>query len=536
MSTQTVILNGSFRTLNSEIPTAEAAAVSCGVVTVLGDNQEISRLIDSSTVVIDAQQRTVLPAFTDSHVHLRRASVMMASYLNFTALRPSSIADVLDMVHSRSVITPADGWIQGDSLAPSQLREKRFPDRQELDQAAPHHPVVLRGIGRHVIAANSLALQIAGIDHATVSPTGGRIERDAAGHPTGVLHAQAKLRLDATHPDTVIPAASEAERSAALRHAMGLLNSHGIACIHEMAREPNDISEYLRLRESGNLTARVRFYVRGIEAQTRLDQVVGLGLRSEFGDEWIRLGGVKFSIDGHESLHTAALYMDYPGESGNRGIVRIEPAQLNDAVAVAHGAGLQVAVHAIGQRAVDIALDAFAYARQRFPESDLQHRLEHAYLPAEPGQLERIAELGLIWSTQPSMLKTFGDAWPEVFGTERCAEALPLRRGLQLGIPIQLNSDFPNTPMNPFQTVQAAVTRRTGEGKLLGSDQCLTVEESLRYLSGAAGNTRQGRITPGFLADLIIVDRDPLKVDPNELQHIKVDMTIVGGKVVYSRT
>lgn len=535
LAARTVVLNARIRTLDDRFPEAQALAISGGSVSAVGDNSDIAALADSSTLVIDAGRRTVLPSFIDSHMHLRRASLMVTQFLDFTALRPASVADVLRLVGERALKSSANEWIQGDSLIPAQLAERRFPDRRELDAAAPDNPVVLRGIGRHVIAANSLALRIAGIDKDAVSPSGGRIERDADGCPTGILHGQAKMRLDNGHAQTVVPSAAPATRAAALRQTMTLLNSYGISCIHEMAREPTDVSEYLKLKEAGGLTSRVRILIRGIEAQTSLEQVIGLGLRSGFGDDWIRLEGVKFSIDGIESLGTAALYIDYPGQPGNRGIVRIEARHLTDAVAAAHRAGLQVAIHAVGQRAVDMALDAYEAAQQS-PNPHLRHRLEHAYLPPERDQMERIARLGLIWSTQPSFLTTFGEVWRDVFGAQRAEEALPLRSAMARGIPIQLNSDFPSSPMNPFATIKAAVTRRTNLGRVLNPGERLTVDQAVRGMTGiAGGDGAHGRIAPGCRADMILLDQDPYVVPPDELEDIRVDTTLVGGEVVYSR-
>jgi hypothetical protein len=540
MNVDRVIVNGKVHTLDAAGTKASAVAVAGGRIVAVGRDDEILDLAGDAAERIDVGGRAVLPAFIDSHTHLRRASLVMAYYIDFMEMRPTRLEDVLDAVRVRAERRPAGSWIEGDSLEPGRLDAERFPTRWELDKVAPDHPVVVRGIGRHVAAVNSLALKIAGIDRDTPDPHGGRLERTPDGELTGLLHEHGKLRLDATRSDTVIPIPTEAERVAALGESMGVLHSYGIATIHEMAREPNDIGDYLRLREAQGLGVRVRFYVRGLEAQTKLDWVLGLGLRNEFGDEWIRLGGVKFSIDGAESAHNAALYEEYPKEPGNTGLLRIEPEPLREAVVAAARNGLQVAVHSIGQRAVDIALDAFAAAAQEAPAPRLRHRVEHAYTPLFPGQLERIAELGLMWSPQPAFMYASGEEWAEVFGEERAQQVMPFQRAAELGIPIQFNSDFPCSPMNPYVGLQTAVTRRTEKGNVFGADQAVSVDTALRYMTTAASysmsrHRRHGSIEPGNFADIMVTSRDPYEIPPDELLTIETALTMVDGVPVYRK-
>ena len=540
MRVDEVIFNGRVRTLDRSGSLARAIAVADGRIVAVGRDDEVLALASSSTKRIDVAGRTVLPAFVDTHTHLRRASLVLAYYIDFMAMRPSRLDDVLEAVRARAAQLEDGAWIQGDSLDPRRLDVQRFPTRYELDAVASGHPVVLRSVGRHVVAANSLALHLAGITKDTECPSGGRIERDEYGHPTGVLHERAKLRLDATRSDSVIPVPSEQERVAALSDTMALLHSYGIACVHEMAQEPNDIGDYLRLREVGGLGVRVRFYIRGIEAQTKLEYVLGLGLRSEFGDEWIRLGGIKFSIDGSVDPHNAALYDDYPGEPGNTGLLRIEPSDLLNAVGAAHSAGLQVAIHAIGPRAVDIAMDACEAAARDRPSTGLHHRIEHAHLPLRSGQLERMAKLGLIWSTQPAFLYEGAESWAEIFGEQRCQSTMPLKTAGMLGLRIQINSDYPNASINPFVGLQAAVSRTTERGNVFGAPEAIPIDTALRYMTNAAANSTsleglQGSIVPGNFADVIVTEQDPYDVPAQELAGVEVAMTMVGGYVAYRR-
>lgn len=482
--------------------------------------------------------RWVLPGFTDSHTHFHRTAMLAEYFLDFAELHPAgSVATVLNAVGARYAATPEDGWIQGDNLAPSTLAEHRFPTRWELDTVAPDRPVLLRGVGKHVVAANSLALRLAGIDATTPDPAGGRIERDDTGEPTGILYERAKLRLDTTRTDTVVPGLSEPDRLRALATGIARLHALGITAIHEITRTPDEFADYQRLRTTAaGLGVRVRAYVRVVEGQASLDDLAALGVRSGLGDDLLRFGGVKVSVDGSEEHRNAALHEDYPGHPGHRGLIRIEAAELAGVVRRAHGLGLQTAVHAIGPRALDLTLDAFAGLGDPGGVRRLRHRVEHAYLPPRPGQLETMRDLGLVLSTQPAFLEAVGDAWLEIFGADAGPRMLPLRTALDLGLVVQVNSDVPCSRLDPLVGLRAAVRRRTRAGTRLGAAEAVTVAEAVAMYTSAPAWTaheedRRGAVEAGRLADLTIVSADP----EAELDTLTVDGTVVDGRLVFSR-
>ncbi len=531
-----IVRNAVVRTLDSSGSIHEAVAIQNDRVLAIGTAESLDDLQGPGTRVIDAHGRTVLPAFTDSHTHFKRSTIVRAFLIDFSEIRPTSIAEVLEAVRAQSESLPDGAWVQGDGLNDLALAERRFPVRQELDAVSGERPVVLRSIGRHVACANTKALELAGITRDSVAPPGGRIDLDANGEPTGVLHEQGKLRLDMTRGDTVIPRYSDRERIDALAAGMRYLHERGVASIHEMAREVDEISDYLRLREEGGLSTRVRMYIRGIEADTRLEHLLALGLRTGLGDEWFTLGGVKFSIDGTGLARNAAVYDDYPGHPGNRGLLRIDQAELDAAVAASHRAGLQVAVHAIGQRAVDMAIDSFSRIGPPDEVARMRHRIEHGYYPPPPGQLHRMRELGLVWSTQPAEIDEIGDGWSQVFGDDRLRGVMPLRTALELGLHVQINSDYPVTSLSPFIGIGAAVTRRTAGGVTLTAEEAIPVDAALRMMTNGpaytAGNEKQaGSLTPGTYGDLVILSDDPYTIDPAQLREIRVLTTVVGGIV-----
>lgn len=536
-----VIVNGVVRSLDEADSTYQAVAVKGETILGLGASAELEPLVDASTRVIDARGRVVQPAFIDGHTHFHGQALTQAYFIDYEQIRPRTLGEVLRPIRDRATALLPGTWVQANGFSEHLLEERRFPLRWEIDEAAPDHPVVVSSIGNHMLAANSLALHLAGIGRDTPDPPGGKIERDERGEPTGVLRERAKLRLDARAADTVIPPLSPEQRLAALREGIAFLHRHGIAGIHEMIRQPLEVADYQRLREAGELRVRVQLLVRGVEAQTRVEDVVALGLRTGFGDQWLKLGGIKLSVDGACVWRNAAVYEPYPGEPDNRGIVRIEQDELDEKVALCHHAGLRVCVHAIGQRAVDMALDAFQRALEAEPRPDHRHRIEHAYLPRRPGQYERMRDLGIVLSIQPSFIESFGDGWRNVFGEDALEGVMPLRSALALGLRVQANTDFPCSPINPFLSLKSAVARRTRAGHILDPDQAISVPEAMRLLTTGAAfagfdERTRGSLEVGKLADLVVLSDDPYAVSPERLDQVRVDMTIVGGQVVYERT
>ena len=530
-----VITNAKVRTLDGD-RVAEMVAIEAGRIAAVGSASEARAWPKAE--VLDARGATLIPSFIDSHTHFHRAAVLRAQFIDLDNESFSSIASVVAAVRERASRYPKGAWIQGDSLREHRLKERRWPVRAELDAAAPDHPVILRSLGKHLTMANSLALRIAGIDRNTPDPPGGRIERTPEGEPTGVLHETAKLRLDPARVGTVVPPVSEEDRLRALKDGICLLQQHGITAIHEIVAEPDHVSDYLALRERGELGVRVRFYVRAVEARTKMDYLMGLGLRGGFGDAWLRLDGIKVSVDGSMESRNAALYEPYPGQPENRGIVRVTQDQLNDVFAQANRAHLQIAVHAIGQRAVDIALEAFEYALADLPRKDHRHRMEHAYVPPQPGQYERIKALGLLLSDQPALLHSSGDAYHEIFGADGVMGWMPLRRALDMGIRVHANSDFPSTPIDPFIGLGSAVTRTSKGGRTVDASQAVTVREALHMLTTANAFASfeegvAGTIARGKRADLALIDRDPYECPPDALASLKVLATVLDGDVVH---
>lgn len=527
-----ILINGVVRAQADGTEFEEALGLAAGRIACIGPTRTVTEQASSSTRVIDLEGRTVLPSFVDSHTHFHRGAIVRHLYLDFAELQPLNIVEVLDAVRARATGADEDAWIQGDSLSSLKLAEGRFPDRRELDATAPDHPVVLRGIGKHVVAANTKALAMAGITRDTSDPPGGRIERDPDGEPTGVLHERAKLRLDSSAVDTVIPKPSREDRLQALRVGFDDLHKRGITTIHEMVRLPEEADDLAMLRTTGELGVRVRLYYRVHESPLSLDWLVRLGIKRGLGDDWFRIIGVKISVDGFCIFRNAAVYEPYEADANNRGLMRIEPDELNRLVDEANRQGLNIAVHAVGVRAVDVALDAFEAAG---PAIAGPHRIEHAYLDMDETRLHRMQRLGLVWSVQPGFVPAYAKEWQTIFNEDRGRRMMPLHDGIALGLPLLINSDYPSAPVDPLVSIRAAVGERIGEA-VIAPGQAIGLSEAWRAATvnsaAVTGDRLSGPLRPGNLADFAILDGDPFAHDAS-LEQISVSATVIEGEFVF---
>lgn len=531
---ETILRGGRIHATVRGSPDASALAIAGGKVIALGSDDEIDALADGRrTTVVELQGRAVTPAFVDSHTHFHRAALVRRLYLDFEMLAPRDHAQLLDLVATRHAALPAGTWLQGDSLRPSALAEGILPDRHALDRVARDRPVVLRGIGKHVVLANSAALWAAGIDATTPDPPGGRIERFEDGQPTGVLHERAKLRLDASAADTVIPSPSRHERLDAVRAAIGDVHRLGITTIHEMIRLPEEADDLASLRALDELPLRIRLSYRVHETPIRLEHLAALGVRRGFGDAWFRVLGIKVSVDGWCIFGNAAVEEPYVGMAGDRGLMRIEPAELRRLVVAANERGLGIALHAVGPRAVDAALDAFEAAG---PATAGPYRLEHGHLDMDERHLGRMRGLDVAWSVQPALLPAYRADWEAILEPARVDGIMPLAAGAALGIPILQNSDVPSGPQAPFAAIRAAVTREAGDRRI-GADQGIPLVDAWRGWTtiphAVAAEDGLGALVPGATADLIVLSADPFDRPAEAVTDLTVEATMLDGRFVH---
>jgi predicted amidohydrolase YtcJ len=505
-------------------PTVEAVLVRQGRVEALGSAAELrARAPDAAE--LDLAGRTLTPGLTDAHVHLVEWALRRRG-ADLTMARSPAEAAATVARHAG----PTDGWVLGRGWNPH--RWNAVPDLHQLDRLVPDRPVVLQSLDMHSLWANSKALAEAGIHAGTPDPQGGRIERDGSGEPTGVVRDNAMPLLERS-----VPAPSEAERRSALLEAQAALHAWGVTGVHTV--EPDSLSLLEGVRHQGSLRLRILQHL----PLARLDDAIRLGVRSGLGGDWIRIGGIKMFLDGALGSMTALLREPYEG-TGDRGVATLSAGDFRDAVRRGARAGLAMTVHAIGDAAVDLALDVLGGEEARL-DGPVPHRIEHVQLMGADrlgldGGRADPALRGLVCSVQPSHLMT---DWPAVdrHWGERGRGAYAFRTLEAAGAILALGSDAPVDPPDPRLGLHAAIQRRDLDGAPAGGwypEERLDVGRALAgYTAGparAAGDPRQGRLTAGGFADLVAWDRDPLARAGEGVRDLKAVLTMVDGEVVWT--
>lgn len=524
-----ILYNGHIRTLNDAQPVVSALAISNGRVVAAGGDDEIRALAGVSTVQENLNGRFVVPGMTDAHVHWQLLTNALHEVQLFNL--PSKQA-ALDLVAARAQQLPAASWIMGFGWAQDDWEGGQFPTAQDLDSVAPNHPVFLQSRSGHAGWANSLGLRLGGVDASTPDPAGGEIQRDPDGNPTGILFEWSAIALVKTQapPKTVDTLATE------MKVAQNLALSLGVTGIHDFD-DQECFSALQIMRERGDLAIRV---VKNFN-QKYLNAMLETGLRRGFGDDWIRIGAFKLFADGALGPHSAAMFDPYEGEPGNLGIVIVEKEDMIEMVSRASAAGFPSTVHAIGDRAVHDVLDVFELVRGQEAargeaRNTRRHRIEHVQL-IHPNDVDRLAQLDLVASMQP-IHATSDYPVADKFWGARSAYSYNPRLQLDSGVTVAFGSDTPVEPLGSMRSIHAAVTRQRADGSP-GPDGWypsarLTVDEALRgHTIGAAYavgmDDHLGRLAPGYLADLVLLNRDMYTVEPSELLNVEVVSTMVGG-------
>ena len=510
----TVLLNGNVVTMDTALPTAEAIALNGDRIAAIGSSTAILQLVGPETVSIDLKGATVLPGFIDCHIHLLEYGL---SLQNLDLRYTDSVKQMKQRVSARTVETSS--WILGRGWDQEKFAEKRYPTKQDLDEASPVKPVLLRRVCGHICVVNSAALREAGITAATPDPTGGVIDRDSTGEPTGILRENALELLERSVPDLSLED-YEKGSAAACQKAV----EAGLTSVHCIISSETELRALLKLRADGRLP--LRFYV--LVPPELMKAASQLGLISGFGDEWVRLGGVKIFTDGSLGARTAALEAPYSDDPLNRGVTIYSQEQLDALISEAHRGGLQVAVHAIGDRGIGMALESLGKVKRRSQGRDLRHRIEHASV-LNPQLIRRLKEIGLIASVQPHFVVS--DFWVEQrLGAERTRFTYSFSSLLGAGVVTVGGSDCPAEPLAPLSGIAAAVNRSDREEALSVEDAMALYTRDAAYAS--FDENIKGTISPSKYADLVILEKDPRKVPPSKIAETKILMTIVGGKIV----
>jgi hypothetical protein len=516
---------------------ANAVAVRGDRILAVGRPLDLDELRGPLTRVINLHGRLILPGFTDSHIHFTDQA-LRARQLDVSGAR--SAAEVAERVRAHAARVAPGRWLLGGGYDANLWPDGPAPHRSLLDAAAPDLPVRLDSKDLHTIWVNSVALRQAGITAATPDVPGGVIDRDAVGEPTGVLRDQA-IQCLAIHQ----PAADLAEMTAAVREATPGLWAKGLVAIHN-AVVPHDtlvLPAYQALHQAGELRLRVLIHL----PVEDLPHARAIGLQSGLGDAWLRLGSIKIFADGALGSRTASMFQPYLGEPHNRGVITTGSEEMLEQALTASAGGLSLAIHAIGDRANHDVLDVLAEVRRQEaargqpPVRPLRHRIEHAQCLRQ-ADLPRLAQLGIIASVQPIHCTSDLRIADKYWGRERTGGAYAFRDLLDSGARLAFGSDGPVESYDPLLGIHAAVTRRRPDG-VPGPDgwhteQRVTVAEAIdaytRWPAYAAGEEDyRGTITPGKVADLVLLDQDILALEPEEILNTRVAMTVLDGKVVW---
>ena len=526
--------NANVLTMNPAQPTASTVAVAQGRIVAVGTREELAGLRSQAQRVLDLDGATLIPGLIDAHTHFVMGSESLSR------VRLAGVATMAEMqrrVAEKVAAAPAGSWITGRGWDDTKRTDViALPTAADLDAVAPDHPVYLSRADAHVGWANSAALRLAGIDATTPDPYGGRIVRDERGEPTGILQETAKKLVE-----RLIPPADHASRSDALRQGLATAAQYGITGIHDNT-PAEDIALYQEFRERGELTLRVNTLVRGWEVdQPFLEPLIAIGARTGFGDDWIRIGALKLSLDGTLGSRTAAMLEPYSDDPDNTGVPRISQEELDPIIERAHRHHIQVALHAIGDAACRMALDSIERATAAYQWPDHRHRIEHEQVVA-PEDMPRFAKLGVIASLQPCHAVT-DLLWVESrVGPERMPTSYAWQSFLKLGTRICLGTDWPVETLDPRVGFYEAVTRKALDGTPAEGrrpEEALTIKQVLKgYTLDAAwaehAERKKGSIEPGKYADFTIFAQDPAAVDPNDLLHLDVLGTIVEGRSTYA--
>jgi predicted amidohydrolase YtcJ len=523
----TLLLNGRIRTLDPAQPIVTALALRGERVLAAGTDDEMRALLPDlpPAQVVNLEGRSVLPGLIDAHLHFDWYS----RGLNSVDAETPTLAECQARVAARAAQTPLGEWVTGLGWNQN-VWGGAFPTAADLDRVAPDHPVLLTAKSGHAAWANSVALRLAGVTAGMSDPAGGEIQRDASGQPTGILLESA---IDLVGHK--VPEATAEDVAQAMRAGMENAWRVGLTGIHDFDGR-RSFSAFQLLKERGQLGLRV---VKQIPVR-HLAEAIGLGLRSGFGDDWLRLGNVKVFLDGALGPRTALMIEPYEGEPGNLGISVTDKEELYDFATQAAAAGLAMTVHAIGDKANHDLLDVYATVRGEEAargQRPLRHRCEHVQI-LHPDDFTRLGQLNVVASMQP-IHATSDMLMADRYWGQRSRGAYAWRTQLEAGAPLAFGSDSPVESFNPFWGLHAAVTRRRADGapgpEGWYPEQRLDLETALRgFTTGPAYagymEDRQGSLAPGKLADLVVVDRDIFACDPMAIRETQVLGTLIGAE------
>jgi predicted amidohydrolase YtcJ len=527
-----IIQNARIWTVDSSRPDAEAVAIFGDRIVAVGSNAQIDIWRGPHTRAVDAAGKRLLPGFNDAHVHFTDGGSQLDSVQLNDSTSPREFAR---RIGERAAKTAKGDWLLGGDWDETKWNPAELPAKELIDSATPETPVAVNRYDGHMVLANSLALRLAGITAQTSDPAGGVIVRDRQGNPTGALKDAAMDLLF-----KAVPPPSHDQRRHAIERALEHAASLGVTSVQHMNPDYADIAIYSELLGEGKLTTRIY----AAPLITQVDDQVKIGIRRAFGGPYLRIGAVKAYADGSLGSSTAYFFESFSDQPGNRGLVSDEmhPASLmRDRMMRADAAGLQICTHAIGDAGISAILDIYAEIEKAHGSRDRRWRIEHAQHMAAK-DFDRFAQQHVIASVQPYHAIDDGRWAERRIGHDRASRTYAFRTLIDHGVRLALGTDWNVAPLNPMLTLYAATTRATLDGKNPKGwfpEQKLNIKEAIEaYTMGSAyaefQEDEKGSITPGKLADMVLLSDDVLSIDPVKIRDVKVLKTWVGGKLTYA--
>jgi len=525
----TILVNGNIVTIDANRTTAKALAVKDGIILHVGDDQSARNLAGDSTKVIDLSGRTVTPGLIDAHCHLSACGLLGTAYLDVSWPAVNTVEQLQEKIEEWIAKTPPGEWVVGAGWV---TFGGRNPTKHDLDPVSPNHPVMLINMGGHMAVVNSLALEMAGVNAKTPDPGNGVFLREDNNEPSGTVmnHPAMDYFRKLWPPDLL----TEKSYELSILNPQAKFASLGVTSFQDVyARDMDRMQAYFNIAKRGEMTIRgqimnVLEYIQ--ELKGRIEAIEAM----RYEDDYMHFAGAKFQADGG----LEASYTNEPHDGIAWNIPIWKPKDLNEAVKAFHDAGFQVAIHTGGDAAVDMALDAIEKAMNANPRPDPRHRIEHSVLNTDKA-LQRQKDLGVVISTQPTLITAFADALTRVWGEERTQRVIPTRTWLDMGVPLCLSSDAPSMPWwDPPSTLFASLNRVTISGKPVSPEQAMTMEEAMyaHTMGGAYADfaeNQKGSLEPGKFADLTVWHDNPYTAATEDILKLTVDLTMVGGKVVH---
>jgi predicted amidohydrolase YtcJ len=520
-----ILVNGRVLTMDSAMPRAEALAVKYGRFVAVGSNADVRNLATRTTPVIDAGGMTVVPGFIDCHCHPRGVNELYEVNANLR-----SVKEIQEALRKKLATTPPGYWINGYMFDDTKLSDGPLT-KQHLDAVSTNHPIGVHHRGGHTSFYNSKAFELAGVTRNTPDPDHGRFFRDPSGEHNGRVAELARGTINRIGQRQRFSAEEERERSRlGMQHMSKLFAAAGLTSVHDAGASEDSIRAYEDARGAGELRHRAYMMIRGPYQRLR-----EAGVYTGFGDEWIRVGGVKRTADGSASERTMRMSTPYVGTQ-DFGILTMTQKEIDDIVEEAHRSNWQVGIHANGDVTIDMVLTAYERVLKQWPHPDRRHRIEHCTL-INPDLIRRIKATGTIPAPFWTYVYYHGEKWAE-YGEEKTRSMFAHRTFLDNGINVVGASDYGPGPFDPMMAIQSMVTRTDYRGRVWGANQKVTVDEALKI--GTANGARasyeeniKGTITAGKLADFVVLAKDPHDVPPETIKDIRIARTVAGGRTTY---